>query len=138
MRSTDEAIEQFCSYFEREIGEISRVALTNGDGAAEPSAANGPLYRKVLFVTMLDTLAGVRFNKKAFPEFAKQNRARFSRFVIEHCSWPEAEFVIYGLPRYARAFSHLKTRNRLQQYIRPVGAHLALAPMTFARQVPIS
>jgi hypothetical protein len=34
-------------------------------------------------------------------------------------------------------FSHLKTRNRLQQYIRHVGAHFALTPMTFARLVPI-
>jgi hypothetical protein len=45
---------------------------------------------------------------------------------------------IYGLPHFARAFSHLKTRNRLQQYIRPIVARLALAPMTFARQIPIS
>ncbi len=47
----------------------------------------------LLYVTMLDTLAGVRFHRKAYPELSRQNRARFSRFVTEHCSWPEAQLV---------------------------------------------
>jgi hypothetical protein len=93
MRSTSQAIEHFCSYFGGEIGEISRLVVKSGDEASEPSAASGPLYRKVLYVTMLDTLAGVRFNKKAYPDLARQNRSRFSRFILEHCSWPEAELV---------------------------------------------
>ena len=93
MRSTPQAIDKFCSYFEREIGEIARLVVTDGDDTTEPSAASSPLYRKVLYVTMLDTLAGVRFHKKAYPELSRQNNARFSRFVIEHCAWPEANLV---------------------------------------------
>lgn len=93
MRSIDQAIEQFCSYFSREIGEISRLVVAPIDENSEPSVASGPLYRKVLYVTMLDTLAGIRFNKKAFPDLFKQNRARFTRFVVDHCSWSEAELV---------------------------------------------
>jgi len=89
MRNVDTAIGQFCSYFEREIGEISRLVATYGDGATEPSAASGPLYRKVLYVSMLDTLAGIRFHHKAFPELSRQSRTRFSRFVEAHCSWPD-------------------------------------------------
>src|SRR5687767_9763968 len=92
MRSVAQAINQFCSYFEREIDEISRLVVTTGDGT-EPSAASGPLYRKVLYVTMLDTLAGVRFNRKSHPELARKNQERFSRFVLEHCSWPEAQLT---------------------------------------------
>lgn len=93
MTDIDQAIEQFCSYFDREIIEISRLTITYDDGDSEPSAASGPLYRKVLYVTMIDTLAGLRFNKKAFPELSKRNHARFSRFVVDHCAWPEAELV---------------------------------------------
>lgn len=93
MRTTEQAIDQFCSYFSREIGEISRLAVAHTDGNSEPSSASGPLYRKVLYVTMLDTLAGVRFHKLAYPELSRHNRSRFTRFVREHCSWPEAELV---------------------------------------------
>lgn len=93
MRTTDQVIDQFCSYFSREIGEISRLVVAHTDGDREPSAASGSLYRKVLYVTMLDTLAGIRFHKKSYPELSRQNRLRFTRFVVEHCSWPEAELV---------------------------------------------
>jgi len=93
MSATEQAIEQFCAYFDREIGEIARLAIAHDDGCSEPSSASGTLYRKVLYVTMLDSLAGLRFNKKAFPELHRQNRARFFRFVIEDCSWSEAELV---------------------------------------------
>lgn len=93
MSTTDQAIEQFCSYFSREVGDISRLVVAHTDGNSEPSAASGPLYRKVLYVTMLDTLAGIRFHKKAYPELFKQNRARFTRFVVDHCDWSEAELV---------------------------------------------
>src|SRR6185312_10048049 len=67
MRDVNKAIAEFCCYFEREIGEISRLVVTYENGAEEPSAASGPLYRKVLYVTMLDTLAGVRFHKSVSP-----------------------------------------------------------------------
>lgn len=105
MRSAPQAIDRFCSYFEREIEEISRLVVTTNDGT-EPSAASGPLYRKVLYVTMLDTLAGVRFNRKSYPELAKQNRERFSRFVLEHCSWPEAKLT--SLPFLFEKLKELK------------------------------
>lgn len=107
--SAAQAIDQFCSYFEREIDEISRLVVTGGNGD-EPSAASGPLYRKVLYVTMLDTLAGIRFNKKSYPELAKQNRARFSRFVLEHCSWPEAELT--SLPFLYEKLKKYKMESR--------------------------
>lgn len=110
MSSTAQAIDQFCSYFDREIGEIARLSVTNEDGASEPSTASGPLYRKVLCVTMLDTLAGVRFHKKAYPELSKQNRARFSRFVTEHCSWPDANLV--SLPFLFEKLREHKLENR--------------------------
>jgi hypothetical protein len=94
MTDIDQAIEQFCSYFDREIGEISRLAVTCDNGGGEPSATSGPLYRKVLYIAMLDTLAGLRFNKKAFPKRSKlNNHARFMQFVVDHCSWSEAELV---------------------------------------------
>lgn len=116
MKRTSQAIEEFCSYFEREIGEISRLVVTSRDESSEPSAASGPLYRKVLYVTMLDTLAGVRFNKKMYPDLSMQNRSRFSRFVLEHCSWPEAELV--SLPFLIEKLKEYKMESRpLGQFV---------------------
>lgn len=124
MSSTAQDIDQFCSYFEREIGEIARLAVTNEDGATEPSAASGPLYRKVLYVTMLDTLAGVRFHKKAYPELSRQNRARFSRFVTEHCSWPEANLV--SLPfLFEKLREHKLEKHTLGEFVREKLSHFS-------------
>lgn len=116
MRTTDQAIEQFCSYFSREIDEISRLVVAPIDGNSEPSAASGPLYRKVLYVTMLDTLAGIRFHKKAYPDPFKQNRARFTRFVVDHCSWSEAELVSFPFLLEKLAEQNLDTLP-LGQYV---------------------
>ncbi len=45
---------------------------------------------------------------------------------------------IWTPPLCKSFFASENKKDRLQQYIRPVGAPLALAPMTFARQVPIN
>jgi hypothetical protein len=101
-----EAINKLCSYFGREIDDISRLEITKSDDDSHGSTANVSLYRKLLYVTMLDTLAGLRFERKAFPELSRQNQVRFSRFVIDHCSWSEAKLV--SLPFL---FEKLKEQN---------------------------
>jgi hypothetical protein len=65
---------------------------------------------------MLDTLAGIRFHKKAYPELFKQNRARFTRFVVDHCNWSEAELV--SLPFLLEKLKEQKLENLpLGQYV---------------------
>ena len=65
---------------------------------------------------MLDTLAGIRFHKKAYPELFKQNRARFTRFVVDHCAWSEAELV--SLPFLLEKLKEQKLeKSQLGQYV---------------------
>ncbi len=86
------SIEQFCSYFEREASAIGRVSVTEGPDI-ETGAGNQFRYRKTLYVTAIDTLAGLRFHKSAYPNLARRNRERFIRFLKEYGSWPEGDLV---------------------------------------------
>jgi len=86
------SIDQFCSYFEREAVAIGRVAVTDGP-EMETGAGNPSRYRKTLYVTAIDTLAGLRFHKSAYPSLARRNRERFIRFLKEYGSWPEGDLV---------------------------------------------
>ena len=126
MGNAEQAIEQFCSYFTRETEEIARLAVSPIDGNGEASAARRLLYGKVLYLTMLDTLAGVRFHKKSYPDLSKQNRARFTRFVIDHCSWAEAELV--SLPFLLEKHAELKLE------MLPLGQHVSDRLAQFSTQ----
>jgi hypothetical protein len=85
--SIDDRIRRLTSYFREQVQVILSLEL--------PGAADGQisLYRKTLFVSILDCLAGIRFNRKSYPELAKQNRKRFTRFLEEFGSWPAGSLV---------------------------------------------
>lgn len=77
-----ENIEDFCAYFRRQVTAIGRVTIAPLTGEVGSGAGSEFLYRKVLWVTAIDTLAGLRYD-------IRQNRERFMQFVEEHGSWPE-------------------------------------------------
>lgn len=52
--------------------------------------------KKTLYVTAIDKLAGLRFHKSAYPQFACRNRERLTRFLKEYGAWVEGDLV--GLP----------------------------------------
>lgn len=81
-----ENIEGFCAYFCRQVAEIGRVTIAPLTGNMDNGADGEFRYRKVLWVTAIDTLAGLRYDMR-------QNRERFMQFVEEHGSWPEGELV---------------------------------------------
>ena len=109
------AIEQFCAYFEREAAAIARVSVTDGPDM-ETGAGNQFRYQKTLYVTAVDTLAGLRFHRSAYPQLARRNRERFTRFLKEYGSWPEGDLV--SLPFLK---DHLETAKLLD---RPLGRHV--------------
>lgn len=87
-----ESIEEFCSYFEREADAIGRVQVA--DGLDVNTGAGNPFrYRKVLYVTAIDTLAGLHFHNSAYSRLARRNRERFILFLREFGSWPEGDLV---------------------------------------------
>ena len=110
-----ESIEQFCDYFERQAAAIERVTISMAS-EVESGAGSEFRYRKVLRLTAIDTLAGLRYHKSAYPQLSRQNRERFTRFVSEHGSWPEGELV--SLPFLRDELTTLKLLQRpLGQYV---------------------
>jgi hypothetical protein len=112
------SIEQFCSYFERQLKVISHIDV-DPKTASDIQDYQIRFYRKALLVGGLDTLAGVRYSKSTHPKLARQNRERFVRFVREYSEWPEGELVSVpflkdGLPRAgaskSRLYDHLETK----------------------------
>lgn len=112
-----ESIERFCAYFEHEVCAISRLTIAPLTGDVNVESAGGYRYRKVLYVTAIDTLAGLRYHKSAYPQLSGQNRERFTRFVKEHGSWHEGELV--SLPFLQDKLDRLKIVQR------PLGQHIA-------------
>src|SRR5690606_31533300 len=80
--SVGDSIEKFCSYFDREVDAIARLKHVEDD--ASDGIGNVVRYRKTLIISIIDTLAGIRFPPSTFPELARSNRARFLRFLAEH------------------------------------------------------
>lgn len=89
--TTSESIEEFCSYIEDQVLAIGRVTLAPLPENTGIGSEFG--YRKVLYLTALDTLAGLRFHRNAYPQLARRNRERFTRFIKEHASWNVCEYV---------------------------------------------
>lgn len=103
------SIEHFCAYFYRQVSEIGRVTIAPLAGDGGYGADSESRYRKVLWVTAIDTLAGLRYN-------IRQNRERFMQFVEEHGAWPEGELV--SLPFLRDELEKLKLLKRpLGQYV---------------------
>jgi len=109
------AIDQLCSYFEREATAIARVSVEKGPDM-ETGAGNQFRYQKTLYVTALDTLAGLRFHKSAYPQLARRNREKFTRFLREYGSWPEGDLV--SLPFLMDQLETFKLLDR------PLGQHV--------------
>lgn len=112
-----ESIDRFCAYFEREVSAISRLTIAPLTGDVDVESADAYRYRKVLCVTAIDTLAGLRYHKSAYPQLSQKNRERFTRFVKEHGSWHEGELVSLSFL--------LDELDRLKLAQRPLGQHIA-------------
>lgn len=120
-----ESIDQFCSYFEREADAIGRVQVTNGPDI-NTGAGNQFRYRKVLYVTAIDTLAGLRFHETADPQLARRNRERFICFLREFGSWPEGDLV---------SIPFLKDElEATELHDRPLGRHVAAQLSKFSTE----
>ena len=110
-----ESIDKFCEYFERQSAAIACVTISAANDI-DSGTGSEFRYRKVLCLTAIDTLAGLRYHKSAYPQLSRQNRERFTRFVKEHGSWPEGELV--SLPFLQDELKTLKLLNRpLGQYV---------------------
>lgn len=69
------SVENFISYFERQIKSISKL-----------DTEHGRLYKQILYASIIDTLAGT-----AFPR--RNNSDRFKSFIRRFCQWSEGDKV---------------------------------------------
>ncbi|MBL8385372.1 MAG: hypothetical protein JNM90_19980 [Burkholderiales bacterium] len=123
--SIAESIAGFCAYFERQVENIGRVVIaSDASGNADFGAGSEFRYRKALYVTAIDTLAGLRFHKSAYPQLSRQNRERFTRFVRQHASWPEGDLV--SLPFLKEELESMKLLAR------PLGRHVVASVAQFS------
>lgn len=116
--TNEDQIERFCSYFSRQLIVIRALTLDN-----EQLEGTGPedhqirFYQKVLVITALDTLAGIRFPKETFPGFKKKNRQRFIRFISEYSSWDDG--VLINVPFLYDHLCETNARNgNLAKFLR--------------------
>ena len=121
-----ESIDRFCAYFDQQVASIARVKIAPLAGDVDNCTGNEFRYKKVLCVTAIDTLAGFRYHKSAYPQLSRQNRERFTRFLKEHGSWPEGELV--SLPFLC---DELETLKLLQ---RPLGRHVIAKLKAFSTE----
>lgn len=70
-------IARFCDYFESQVNEIGSLESPHKE-----------LYRKLLLVALLDTLAGTVMPRR-------KNKERFIGFVQRFCRWPAGERVSF-------------------------------------------
>lgn len=123
--SIEECIDQFCSYFEREATAISLVSVGGGPDV-NTGAGNAFRYRKTLYVTAIDTLAGLRFHKSAYAQLNRRNRERFIRFLTEYSEWSDGDLV--SIPFLKDELETLRLLDR------PLGRHVTAKLSRFSTQ----
>ena len=87
-------IDEFCSYFYGQIRSIK--SIRSGESQINEASGTGHqlrFYKKVLLITVLDILAGIRFPKQRYPALNKTNRQRFKRFIKDSGCWEGGELV---------------------------------------------
>lgn len=93
--TVEENINQFCTYFERQLQVISHIDVDwNALSGSSHEDYQVRFYRKALLIAGLDTLAGIRFPKANYPQLNRSNRERFIRFAKEFADWPHATLLV--------------------------------------------
>lgn len=68
-------VEQFINYFEDQLDEIQKLSTTRSN-----------LYKRILYASILDSLAGIVLPRRT-------NHDRFVYFVRRFCQWPDGDKV---------------------------------------------
>lgn len=121
--TVEDQINEFFCYFSRQIEIISNLDINqNNIQNAGPEDRQIHFYQKVLIVTALDTLAGIRFSKDHYPGLNKKNRERFIRFITEYGGWEHGSLV--STPFLIDGLSKKKLNNgKLADHLRKKMQH---------------
>jgi hypothetical protein len=133
--TVEENINQFCTYFERQLQVISHIDVDwNALSGSSHEDYQVRFYRKALLIAGLDTLAGIRFPKANYPQLNRSNRERFIRFAKEFADWPHGNLVSLPfledqLTRFGLGKSRLGTHvsKKVGSFDMDAGGHLGIS-----------
>lgn len=116
--SVEEKIEFFCNYF---YGQVRVINALTVDAEAAQGADQWHyqilFYKKVLLITHLDTLAGIRYTEGRYPQLNKKNKERFIQFLSTSGVWPRGNMV--SIPFLVEYTHNGKISNgRLKDFVR--------------------
>jgi len=115
--STEEAIEQFCAYFNDQVEIIDALSIDQEKARGTYLESHQiRFYQKVVLITQIDTLAGIRYPKERYPQLNKKNHEHFIVFVKEHDIWPEGRLA--SIPFLLEAAKSGKFSNgKLKEFV---------------------
>jgi hypothetical protein len=115
--SVEEKIDFFCKYFQDQIETIDALTIDpDAPHQVDQERHQVRFYKKVLLITHLDTLAGIRYSKEKYPQLNKRNQERFIKFISESGIWPDGQLV--SIPFLVEHTSNGKiSRGRLNDLI---------------------
>lgn len=113
----DKKIYRFYSYFRDQASSIDALIINpNLAKATSQDEQNIRFYKKVLLITLMDTLAGIRYPKERYPQLSKKNQERFIYFLKDGKFWEDGTLV--SIPFLAEHLSGGKiTKGRLHDFV---------------------
>jgi len=143
-----EEIEQFCGYFRDQVQVIQSVALdAERANGTDQESHQTTFYKKVLLVTQIDTIAGIRYSTNRYPKLHRSNHDRFIKFLNDHQIWPLGGTVSIPFVREAGTGGRLSNgklkteiENRFNHHFEPDAYHIdcALIDMDYSELLELS
>jgi hypothetical protein len=108
----EESIHSFTSFFENQERLVSSILGGPGVvGASSDPEIRVVIHKKILYCTILDSLAGIRYQGQNL-----SNRERFIAFVRDHGGWPEGDMI--SAPILAERLPNTGPPSPLQQHLK--------------------
>ena len=79
--SIDQDIKQFCDYFEQQAQEINAIQPAE---KTDYGISQIKLYKKTLYVTAIDTLAGFRFSKNEYKDDFENLKKKMELYLSQN------------------------------------------------------
>lgn len=92
VEAVEEKIARLCGWFWQQVAFALRLAVSP---AGDSSDNNAPVsqYRRLVLLSLIDALAGIRFDQTNHPKLNGANQERFTRLIREYGDWPDGALI---------------------------------------------
>ena len=80
-------IETFVVFFKRQIEVVNALSCLPDEMVAVTAHEDVTLHKKIVYVSLLDCFASLRFHEAAHGQLARHNKKRFTLFLKECADW---------------------------------------------------